>query len=140
MTGCAAFLLAVSALTAGWENVCGERTWPEVTNRIWCANYAEGADGFSVERRDGAEGEVEFLPDGIRIRKTNGTTIPAVIAAKSANTHQLNGHFTRQSRVGSSSHSSHRGGNAATSASISSYPARYAHPIGNPTRIAARSR
>ena len=82
MTGCAAFLLAVSALTAGWENVCGERTWPEVTNRIWCANYAEGADGFSVERRDGAEGEVEFLPDGIRIRKTNGRGYLLVVSKR----------------------------------------------------------
>lgn len=62
---------ALAALTAGWENICAERAWPETTNRIWQAAYERGADGFTVERRDGAEGEVEFLADGIRVRKTN---------------------------------------------------------------------
>ena len=81
MTGLA-ILLAAATLTAGWENVCATRAWPEVTNRIWQADFADGADGFAVERRDGAEGDVEFLADGIRIRKTNGKGYLLVVSRR----------------------------------------------------------
>ena len=67
----AALLSVSAALTAGWDGVGGVNTLPEPTNVVWRAPFADGVSGFSVERRDGAEGAVSFLPDGIRIEKTN---------------------------------------------------------------------
>ena len=66
------FILSVAqALTPGWDNVNPDRMWPQSTNVVWRAPFAEGAAAFDVSLREGAEGTVEFRPDGIRIVKTN---------------------------------------------------------------------
>ena len=64
-------LLGVAALlatTAGWENVCPGRAEFPAAEIVWTAP----ADGFSVIREDGAEGDVSFDGGALKIRKTNG--------------------------------------------------------------------
>ena len=64
-------LLGVAALlatTAGWENVCPGRAEFPAAEIVWTAP----ADGLSVIREDGAEGEVSFDGGALKIRKTNG--------------------------------------------------------------------
>ena len=58
------------AVTAGWENVA---PYPEVNLPAEAAVWRAPADpeAFDVERLDGAEGTVEFRPEGLRIVKTN---------------------------------------------------------------------
>ena len=63
-------LALVLAVTAGWENLA---PYPEVSlpaeAAVWRAS--DRAEDFDVERLDGAEGTVEFRPEGLRIVKTN---------------------------------------------------------------------
>ena len=64
-------LLGVAALfaaTAGWENVNPDRTEFPAAKVVWTAP----ADGFSVVREGGAEGEVLLSGGEVRIKKTNG--------------------------------------------------------------------
>ncbi len=63
-----AFLLCV---TPGWNGSGGVNTLPEPTNVVWRAPFERGAEAFAVERMDGAEGEVAFQSDSIRVVKTN---------------------------------------------------------------------
>ena len=59
---------AILAVTAGWENVCPGRAEFPAAEIVWTAP----ADGFSVIREDGAEGDVSFEGGAIKIRKANG--------------------------------------------------------------------
>ena len=54
-------------LGTGWRNVCETRRETPPVNVVWTAP----ADGFTVEREDGAEGEVEFGGGTVTVRKTN---------------------------------------------------------------------
>ena len=65
-----AALVLIAAITAGWENVCPERKEFPPTKIIWRADFSN-KDNFKAELRDGAQGQVSFDEDGIRIRKTN---------------------------------------------------------------------
>ena len=56
----------------GWDNRCGTRTLRERSDRIfWEARFGQGEGAFSVEKRDGAEGEVSFSGGRMTVRKTN---------------------------------------------------------------------
>ena len=73
-------ILLLATATSGWLGICPERAWPESTNRVWRAPFAEGAAAFSVRRLAGAEGTVDFLSDGVRIAKTNSRGAIVVVA------------------------------------------------------------
>ena len=67
------FALLTIALAAcpGWENVCPARRLSERVKVLWEADFAKGAAGFSLERQDGAEGEMSFADGRLVVRKTN---------------------------------------------------------------------
>ncbi|MCQ2390721.1 MAG: LamG domain-containing protein [Kiritimatiellae bacterium] len=58
------------AVTAGWENICAERTEFPATPAIWKADFTQKTN-FVWELREGAQGTVVFESDGVRIKKTN---------------------------------------------------------------------
>ena len=74
-----AFLLCV---TAGWDGSGGGNTLPPPTDVVWRAPFSEGEEAFAVERLDGAEGEVSFRYDSIRVVKTNSRGAIVVTARK----------------------------------------------------------
>ena len=61
---------AYGEVTPGWENICVERREFPAATKIWQADFTT-ADALTWELRDGAEGLVERLKDGVRIVKTN---------------------------------------------------------------------
>ena len=63
--------LSASAATAGWELPTREIDGLPDAVKAWFAPIGEGADSFEVRRMGGAEGEVSFKGDAIRITKTN---------------------------------------------------------------------
>ena len=65
-------MIAVSlvAVTPGWENVNPNRRELEPARIVWKADFST-ADGFSLERRDGAEGRIAFSDGALTIEKTN---------------------------------------------------------------------
>lgn len=68
-----ALVLAVCPLaqTAGWGSVCPDRSWPCPAKGYWQADFTRGIEEICVEKREGAEGTVTVLKNGIRIDKTN---------------------------------------------------------------------
>ena len=67
---------ALFAATPGWENRNPDRRQVESDCVYWKADLSRGLDGFSVEKRDGAEGTVSIIdvPGGekaLRIAKSN---------------------------------------------------------------------
>ena len=74
-----AFLLCV---TAGWDGSGGGNTLPPPTDVVWRAPFSEGEEAFAVERLDGAEGEVSFRYDSIRVVKTNSRGAIVVTARR----------------------------------------------------------
>jgi len=74
--------VAVLGITPGWENVNpGRREFPPA-KVVWTAP----SDGFSVEKLDGATGEVTVSDGAVVVRKTNdkGTVVVSVPAGKVA--------------------------------------------------------
>ena len=68
-----------AAVTEGWENrVTAERAFA-AGELVWQADFAR-ADGFEVEKAEGAEGDVTFGTGGLVIRKTNAAGFIAVRA------------------------------------------------------------
>ena len=64
-------LIGISAhATDGWTLPPRKIDYPDDT-KAWFAPVKDGAAAFDIEKRDGAEGEVLFVADGIRIVKTN---------------------------------------------------------------------
>lgn len=63
-------LIALGAVTAGWENICPERREFPETAAVWRADFSKKED-FTIRRFQGAEGQVEITPEGIRVSKTN---------------------------------------------------------------------
>ena len=60
-----------STATDGWKLPPRSIAQPD-GSKAWFAPVAEGAAAFEVRKIDGAEGEVTFTEDAIRIVKTNG--------------------------------------------------------------------
>ena len=56
--------------TDGWTLPPREIASPDNT-KAWFAPVKDGAEAFIIEKRDGAEGDVSFTADGIRIVKMN---------------------------------------------------------------------
>ncbi len=83
------FLVLMLSLTAaaeseGWNNRCETRVLRERTDALfWKAHFDKGADAFSVEMRDGAEGEVSFSGGRMIVRKTNAAGYILVTARDS---------------------------------------------------------
>lgn len=81
----AALAATACAGTPGWED-CGGRRWPSPVKVLWRANLSAGENAFSVERREGAEGSVDFVRSGtgcvLRIEKTNSEGYILVKARK----------------------------------------------------------
>ena len=73
------FLAVALSVTAGWENICAERTEFPATEAVWRADFGKKED-FSWELRDGAEATVAVDQDGIHIVKTNGKGYVIVMA------------------------------------------------------------
>ncbi|MCQ2391270.1 MAG: hypothetical protein MJ240_07585 [Kiritimatiellae bacterium] len=81
--------MAWCAATAGWENVCATRADFPPTKVLWQADFGK-REAFSVEMEAGAQGEVVFTADGVRIRKTNAqgyivVTAPAFVVPAGTN-------------------------------------------------------
>ncbi len=73
LSGLTAAYLVLSpafAVTDGWENVDPSRIDPIIADALWKADLSKGGE-FILERRDGAEGFVEFSGGRMTIRKTN---------------------------------------------------------------------
>ena len=69
----AMFLLPISVLfatTPGWENFNPNRREVAPAKIVWQADFTTPT-GFSLERRDGAEGRIVFSNDALTIEKTN---------------------------------------------------------------------
>ena len=71
--------LGTQATTVGWENICPERKEFPPARVLWTADFGR-AEGFKVERRDGAEGTVSFSAGTLRIEKTNAKGLIVVTA------------------------------------------------------------
>lgn len=82
MTAFLGVLFAVSGLTAGWDGTGGGETLPRPESAIWRAPFHLGRTAFRVDRRDGAEGDVVFCTNGIRIVKTNARGAIVVTTAE----------------------------------------------------------
>ena len=71
------FFLLIAALAfsagaqEGWRNECPTRRLSERAGIVWEADFSRGADGFSLEKCDGAEGELVFERGKMVVRKTN---------------------------------------------------------------------
>ena len=63
-------VVAVLAVTAGWENIAPARVPFPAKEVVWVADFSNPKD-FSWELREGAQGSVEITPQGVRIAKTN---------------------------------------------------------------------
>ena len=61
---------ALSATTPGWENFNLNRREVAPAKVVWQADFTTTA-GFSLERRDGAEGRIAFSDGALTIEKTN---------------------------------------------------------------------
>ena len=61
---------AWSATTPGWENFNPNRREVAPAKVVWQADFTTTA-GFSLERRDGAEGRIAFSDGALTIEKTN---------------------------------------------------------------------
>ena len=61
---------ALSATTPGWENFNPNRREVAPAKVVWQADFTTTA-GFSLERRDGAEGRIAFSDGALTIEKTN---------------------------------------------------------------------
>jgi len=77
--------VALHAVTPGWENKSPGRKKVESGRVYWSAEFSRGLAGFSVEKRDGAEGTVGMVdvPGGgkaLRIVKSNDLGYIAVTA------------------------------------------------------------
>ena len=73
LSGLTAAYLVLSpafAVTDGWENVDPSRIDPIIADALWKADLSKGGE-FILERRDGAEGSVEFSGGRMTIRKAN---------------------------------------------------------------------
>ena len=55
----------------GWENIDPDRRDPPPGKVLWRADLSQGADGFVLEKADGAEGHVFFDGGNLRIVKAN---------------------------------------------------------------------
>jgi hypothetical protein len=65
----------------GWDNRCETRKLSERSNKIyWEADFAKGAEAFTVEKLKGAEGEVSFADGRMTVRKTNAAGYILVVA------------------------------------------------------------
>ena len=73
LSGLTAAYLVLSpafAVTDGWENSDPSRIDPIIADALWKADLSKGGE-FILERRDGAEGSVEFSGGRMTIQKTN---------------------------------------------------------------------
>ena len=61
---------ALFAVTSGWENVNPNRRELAPARIVWQADFS-AADGFSLERHEGAEGRIAFSDGALTIEKTN---------------------------------------------------------------------
>ena len=73
------FFAVALSVTAGWENICTERTEFPETEAVWRADFGK-KDDFRWELRDGAEATVTVDRDGIHIVKTNEKGYVIVVA------------------------------------------------------------
>ncbi len=79
MSNCVAITLLPALVAAATLSVSGTEGWtlpprkinPPESSKAWFAPISRGAAAFDVRMADGAQGNVEFLPDAIRIAKTN---------------------------------------------------------------------
>ena len=67
------------AVTEGWENISAEQREVPSARTVWSADFAASAD-FSVEKRDGAEGQISFSDGALTIEKTNAAGLMLVKA------------------------------------------------------------
>ena len=67
--------------TDGWENIAPDRREVAPAHVVWSADFA-AESGFSVEKRDGAEGRIAFADGALTIEKTNDAGL-MIVRAKS---------------------------------------------------------
>jgi len=74
------FAAMLGTVTAGWENICADRTEFPATEAVWKADFGS-KDDFTWELKDGAKASVEITEKGIRIIKTNSQGM-VIVSAK----------------------------------------------------------
>jgi len=71
MAAVAASALSLPAETSGWGNENPARRLSKRAGVVWEADFSQGADGFKLEKCDGAEGELFFEQGKLGVRKMN---------------------------------------------------------------------